>query len=141
MRLHTNTMTDLDLYTALRRAKNKGRVTQDVYFWAFERHRSRSRAGAYEIQLGTADQTSGPTRSRHYKNSGQYGARSERNGEPVWSATYEEWGWFIAELFAVEPDLIFGSYKGLASFNEQTGDKFLLEPTHVIHAEPELVNT
>lgn len=34
---------------------------------------------------------------RRYSNSGTDGAA------PVWSATWHEWGWFIAEIFKADP--------------------------------------
>lgn len=120
MKLHSDKLTDDDVREALGQAKAAGKVTQDVCMVQFMPGGSRSRARSWAIQLGTEDKTSGPTKSRHYKNSGQYG-RSQ-----VWAATYDEWGWFIAQLFAVDPDATFGPYLGLDSFNAQTASKYVL---------------
>lgn len=121
MILYTDTIARNDVWAALNRAKWNHKVTNDIDLVQFDGpNRSRNRKFSFKIQLGTYDKTSGPTKSRHYKNSGQYGAGD------VWAATYDEWGWFIAELFAVDPDAIFGPYKGLDSFNAQTANKYIL---------------
>lgn len=120
MKLHSNTLTDETVRQALRRAQAKGNVADDVYMVEFVPGGSRSRARRWEVQLGTNDKTSGPSKSRHYKNSGQYG------GGQIWAATYDEWGWFIAELFVADPEALFGTYLGVDSFNQQTNDKYVL---------------
>lgn len=120
MKLHTNIITQPAVYRALNSAILAGRISEDIYFVKLDPSPSRSRHYGYEIQLGTDDKTSGPTRSRHFKNRGNAGADS------VYAATYAEWGWFIAELFVIDPAAVFGSYRGVASFNEQTENKFVL---------------
>lgn len=125
MKLHSDILEYDAICDALQRAKNSGKITHDVQFVKMDRAGSRTRKFGCEIQLGTYDQESGPTKSRHYKNSGKHGATSEYGtGDPVWAATYDEWGWFITELFTVDPDLIFGSYKGVKSFHDQTKGKY-----------------
>jgi hypothetical protein len=121
MKLHSDKITIDNIYAALLAAKNAGGVAKDVTFVVGHKSLSRSRQHGYEIQLGTLDKTSGPTRTRHYKNSGTNGA------ENVYAATYAEWGWFIAELFAIDPDATFGPYKGIDDFNTKTGFLFVLE--------------
>lgn len=120
MKLHSNTLDTFDISRALQAGKNAGLIADDIYFTQFNPAGSRKRARGFEIQLGTHDKSSGPTNSRYYKNSGNSGADS------VWAATYDEWGWFIAYLFASDPEAIFGPYLGLDSFNQQTKNKFLL---------------
>lgn len=120
MKLHADKITLTNVYDALFAAKAAGKITEDVHFVVLHKSPSRSRRHGYEIQLGTDDKTTGPTRSRHYKNSGHSGAAS------VYAATYAEWGWLIAELFAINPDATFGPYKGIDSFNTQTGYLFIL---------------
>lgn len=117
MKLHSDKITERDIYVALR----DPRIASDVHPVTLETGRSQSRRYRYEIQLGTYDQTSGPTKSRHYKNSGTSGASN------VWAATYAEWGWFIARLFAIDPEATFGPYKGQDSFNAQTDNAFVLD--------------
>ena len=120
MRLHTTLRADeveASLWDAIRAHK----ITPDVEIVIFSSVNSRSRPYGYDIQLGTLDKTSGPTKSRYYKNSGINGAGQ------LWAATYDEWGWFIAELMHRDPGAVFGKYKGLDSFNTQTGYLFVRE--------------
>jgi hypothetical protein len=119
MKLHSNTIDYAAVIAAMNTAKDAGRISQDVFFVKLDHAGSRSRRNAFDIQLGTYDKTTGPTKSRKYKNSGTSGADS------IWSATYSEWGWFIAELFAIDPEATFGPYKGVADFNEQTSCMFV----------------
>lgn len=119
MKLHTKLLAH-EVRNALQTVKDVGQVADDVHFVQFDYEGSKSRDNGYLVQLGTYDQCSGPKNSRHYKNSGTHGASD------IWAATYEEWGWFIAEIFALDPDAIFGAYKSLDSFNEQTSDQFRL---------------
>jgi hypothetical protein len=128
MKLHT-TLSALDIRDALTRAQNAGKVARDVWFEQLDEQASRSRPNGFLIQLGTTDKSSGPGRSRHYKNSGQYGATSEWvNGSPVWAATYDEWGWFIAEVFRMDFGAKFGPYDGFSDFHARTGDRYLSGP-------------
>lgn len=118
MRLHTQ-LTGPDVGNALLRAKKAGRVTEDVQFTVFGTYKSRTHAYAYEIQLGTYDKHSLPEGTvdqhgkkmhvRRFKNSGNSGASSEYGYyENVWAATYDEWGWFIAEIFKADPTARWG---------------------------------
>jgi hypothetical protein len=127
MRLHTK-LSHRQVQWALEQAKLDKHVATDIEFVKLEYYGSQSRDHAFEVQLGTYDKTSGPTNSRHYKNSGSYGATSEYfHGENVWAATYDEWGWFIAEIFAMDPKAHWaggGGYESPADFHEKTEGKF-----------------
>lgn len=126
MKLHTKLYSQA-LRKAMADTKAAGQMTEDIEFVQFAPEGSRSHDYGYKIQLGTYDQRSGPTNSRHYKNSGSRGARSEyMNGENVWAATYDEWGWFIARIFAADPDARFGEYRGRDDFNRKTKNAYLL---------------
>lgn len=118
MKLHT-TLGYQQITQAMRDVKSRGLVTDDIFFVQFDYEGSRSRPNGWLIQLGTFDKTTGPTNSRHYKNSGQWGAETN-----IWAATYDEWGWFIAELFELDPDATFGHYKGINDFHKQTKTRF-----------------
>lgn len=134
MRLHTK-LGYAEVYNALRVAKAKGRVTQDVSFAIDDSYGSRIAPQAFEIQLGTCDKNSLPEgytdqnghrlRVRRYKNSGSSGADS------VYSATWHEWGWFMAEIFAADPEAVWGGkswgYHGVTDFHEKTGYLFMEE--------------
>ena len=120
MKLHTK-LDYSQITNAMREVKQRGQVTEDVFFVQFDYENSRSHANGWKIQLGTFDKTTGPTKSRHYKNTGQWGADSDSR---IWAATYNEWGWFIAEIFEMDPDATFGYYKGINDFHKKTGWKF-----------------
>jgi hypothetical protein len=127
MKLHTKL--DIgEVYNSLIVTKARDLMTDDIYFYQFIEQPSRTHPHGYLIQLGTYDQRSGPTNSRRYKNTGKRGSHAERNtGEPLWAATYEEWGWFIADLFERDPGARFGHYTSAAKFHEMTKNKFHLE--------------
>lgn len=149
MKLHTVLYTQ-DIRNALQRAKAAGRVTADVELVQLKPEGSRTHPYGYLVQLGTFDQDSLPAGTtdqhgrrmnvRRYKNSGDSGAASEYYGRDgaVWAATYHEWGWFIAELFAADPtastSASYGRYKSAEDFREQTNGAYELpvpaEPRH-----------
>jgi hypothetical protein len=123
MRLHTTTIAYTgEVRRALRSAQDAGLVADDIHFVVGpEPHGSRKRAHAYEIQLGTDNKYSGrdlnkngSIKNRRPKNTGQYGSSQ------VYAASYDEWGWFIAGIFAADPDAIFGPYDGLEDFVDKT---------------------
>lgn len=114
MKLHSDTLTTGDVYNAMSYAKNGGGVSDGVYFAVLDESGSRTRANAWEVRLahpGDADH-------RRYTNGGNTGNGGLR------AATYDEWGWFIAELFALDADAVFGTYKGVADFDAQTRYRF-----------------
>lgn len=124
MKLHTR-LTSTQVYQALNAVKADGNATDDIEFVRFESGNSRTHPHRFEIQLGTEDQHSGPTNSRHYKNTGQWGASSAWNGYPIWAATWNEWGWFIAEIFRMDPTASFGpQYRTEELFHKITVNQF-----------------
>lgn len=116
MRLHSDKLISSDIYSSLTQVKKLGLVSNHVYFYIDDERGSRKRTRAWEIQLGTDVKIKGDKRG--YKNSGKYGA------DTIYAATYDEWGWYIAALFEKDPDLIFGTYKGVDDYNRQTKHKF-----------------
>ncbi|HEY1700767.1 MAG TPA: hypothetical protein VGG75_13725 [Trebonia sp.] len=130
MRLHTK-LDGQQVRTALQQAKEAGHVTPDVTFTGWSEHRSNSHARAFEVQLGTYERDSLPAGHtdqrghkmliRKYKNSGQWGAGAE------YTATWREYGWFMAEVFTADPDAKFGPYDGRCDFNEKTKNEFCKE--------------
>lgn len=113
MKLHSDTLTGNDILLALKTAQAEGNVTADVSFVVFGQAGSRQRRHAWEIQLGTFDGKS-TGKSRHAKTN----VRSDAG--TCYSATYDEWGYFLREIFLADPDAIFGQYKELDNFDEQT---------------------
>lgn len=102
MRIHTNTLTHDNLETAARTARVTLRTASG--------HGSRSRDHAFNVRLEG---------SGGRNNTGLYGA-GDYSG-----ATWDEWGAFLAALYAVDPDAtIPGVYESAAHFHWATGDRF-----------------
>jgi hypothetical protein len=105
MRIHSDVLGSDDLQAALAEIPYGG-----VYLQCRPtRHGSRSRDHAYEAKLRGYG-------ARHTRrpNSGTYGADDE------YAATYDDWGYWLAELFSRDPNAICGPYKGAADFQRQT---------------------
>lgn len=113
MRLHSDVLKADHIIRALQNSKDAGKVDFNVQFVSLDPRGSRSRKHAYEVQLGWYGQKiSGD--GRRYKNSGVNGSGD------VYAATYDEWGWFIDELYKLDPLLVFGHYKTRAEFHSMT---------------------
>ena len=130
MKLHTKL--DIgEVYNSLIVTKARELMTEDIFFHQLIEQPSKSHPHGFIIQLATTDQQSGPKNSRYYKNTGKRGAHSEtglgRADESLWAATYDEWGWFIADLFERDPGASFGHYKTAAKFHEMTKNKYHLD--------------
>jgi hypothetical protein len=129
MKMHTK-LSSQDIYDSMTVSKARGLMTDDIRFIQFKEQPSKSHPNGFLVQLGTYDQKSGPKNSRYYKNTGKRGAHSERNeGEPVWAATYDEWGWFLADIFDRDPDARLGQYKNKDHFDEMTKGKYRFNNT------------
>jgi hypothetical protein len=114
MKLHSDTLNRNDICEALAEAKRKGRVDSDVHFDILEARGSRTRKAGFEIRLEwLGEKVKGD--GRRPTNSGNRGGGSQQ-----WAALWEEWGWFILELFRKDSGLVFGSYKSLDDFHSQT---------------------
>jgi hypothetical protein len=125
MKLHTKL--DIgEVYNSLIVTKARELMTEDIFFHKLIEEPSKTHSHGYIIQLATTDQRSGPKNSRYYKNTGTRGAHST-GGDRLWAATYDEWGWFIADLFERDPSASFGHYKTAAKFHEMTKNKYRLE--------------
>lgn len=123
MRIHTNSDSPRStIDQALRNAIRRGNVAPDVHFVVGPTvYGSRSHAHGVEVQLGTYDSSSGPTRSRHFKNTGTSGA------DHIWAATWDEWGWFLAEVFNYDPSAKAGPYVGREGFDAATSNAYTLK--------------
>jgi hypothetical protein len=114
MKLHSDILTEGTIKDALTRAKVAGHVDKSVVFSELAARGSRTRKNGFEIRLewlGEKQKGDG----RRYTNSGNGGASTKAYG-----AFWEEWGWFIDELYSVDPDLVFGPYKTREVFDEMT---------------------
>lgn len=121
MKLHSNILTASDVRDALERAKKRGHVDRLTVFDVLEVKGSRTRKNAFEVHLEwVGDKVKGD--GRRWTNSGNRGA--DTGGS--YAATYDEWGWFIAELFDKDENAVFGHYKGMDDFNNQTRSAYEL---------------
>lgn len=127
MKLHTDTLTYADVLHALNRAIESGNVARDVYFDNLESQGSRTHAYGFKFHLAAESRYSGPSASRRFCNTGKRGAGWEY--EQLFAATYDEWGWFLAEIFTADPNaLVTGAnrYDGLVGFNTATENGYVL---------------
>ena len=113
MKLHT-ALTETEIRDCLARAQEAGEVPADVAFDLFSPAGSRSHRGAWEVHLATArNDTRDDERKRPAAAySGGSGLR--------YAASYDEWGWFLAEFFRADPGAKVGPYKGQAGFHART---------------------
>lgn len=107
MRIHTSTLTYSNILDAAREAR--------VWIEQQTQHGSKSHPRAFEIHL-TGESRRKPNRR---------GA-----GDPdAYAATWDQWGVFLAALFAVDPDMVCGTvkhpiYASGEDFADRTGDRF-----------------
>src|SRR5213595_446180 len=121
--MHSDTLTVSDVREALETAKKDGNVDSFVHFMILEERGSRTRKNGFEIRLEwIGEKVKGD--GRHWTNSGNGGANSYGNGNGTYVATHDEWGWFIAELFSKDSDMVFGTSKAVAGFDEATRYKY-----------------
>lgn len=112
MRLHTDTLTIEDVCKAATVARAWFDMDDDPSYWGPTRpteHRSRKRARAFEVKLRGE--------SARYPNGG-------RNGSDDHTATWDQWGVFLAALFELDPRMTCWAYDGAASFHAKTADRF-----------------
>lgn len=101
MRLHSDTLTERDLYAALPDGVHAN-ITQKG---------SRKRARAFEVTLYVLDKDD---LHRRYGNSGGYGASTDV------AATWDEWGIWMARLYVLDQEALIGWYHDPAHFVAQT---------------------
>lgn len=113
--MHSDKLTASDIREALKSAKDLNEVDALVDFEVLEGRGSRTRKAGFEIRLAWyGEKVKGD--GRRWTNSGTSGA--DTGG--FYAATYDEWGWFIAELFKADPNMVFGHYKDLNTFDTMT---------------------
>lgn len=122
MRIHLNTKDHAAahraIYVALRTAQREGLVTPLADTDQEIPCGSRSHRVALDVKLVANGKLEGE--KRHRPNSGTRGA----DGQEVWALTYDEWGYFLAELFRVHPDAKAGPYRDEDNFHVQTRDAY-----------------
>jgi hypothetical protein len=118
MRLHTDTLAESDLRSAL---KSSGLAGEGVAIDLLVPYGSRKRARGYEVHLAAHPGTDRFGKNRRAANTGHSGADSETYRK---AATYDEWGVFISALYKLDATMVFGPYKDSDDFHTQTEGKF-----------------
>jgi hypothetical protein len=122
MRLHTDKLTYSDVIRAVVLSYEDNPNGGGYFADAVVEHGSRVRDHAFEIALEGLG--SRHTRARAW-GQGSYGKGSQEHAPRA--ATYDDWGYFIAQVFLKDPDAVFGPYKGRDDFDEKTRFKFAIE--------------
>ena len=116
MRIHTTFLGSDDLYVAARYASGKGDGMVSID--SASMHGSRSHDHAFNVLLegdGTVNK-----RRRNFGTS----KTADRLDRP-YACTYDQWGHFLAALFAIDPDIhIPGVYKNAADFHAVTKNAY-----------------
>ena len=122
MRIHTNVATAVQVANlALHAAKKAGRVAGHVYFDKLVDHRSTTHTYAAEVHLVADVKEPGSKRRRP-----EQWRRRIRRVRGV-AATWDEWGWFLAEVFRLDPRAKCAAwYPTEAAFHERTKHRFHL---------------
>jgi hypothetical protein len=110
VKIHSSKLTGRDLHEAL---STSGQAALGVSIDEYDVHNSRSHALRFDVHL-----IGDGTTSRFKCNSGEYGAGR------AYSAGYDAWGWWLADLFDRDPDAWAGPYKGRLDFDKQTHYRF-----------------
>jgi hypothetical protein len=115
MKIHTDHLTSTDLVDAL--------AVTDLDMWGvrveWTAAGSRSRHHAFNVSL-----VAEPGRDRNGKkrrNSGTAQFAGQKG------ATYDEWGYWLAELFERDPDMTATYYKSRDDFHAQTKNRYRVE--------------
>lgn len=119
-------MTDI-IFNARKAAILAGKISTDVHIAdGYEVRGSRTHVGAVSFSLEfMGEKVVGD--GRRYRNSGNYGASREL------SATWDEHGHIMAQIFEIDPTARFGSaaqpiYDGRDDFHKQTGNAYRVRP-------------
>lgn len=121
MRLHTR-LTRTEVVNCLIQAQDAGHVSQRIEFDKLEEHGSRTHTRRIDATLYSYVRDA---QHKHRTNSGWYGAGM--SGGPAYAATWDEWGYFLAEIFDADPEAKTDYYASGADFDRQTEFKFAKE--------------
>lgn len=121
MKIHTDHLVASDLHGAL---ASCGLKAEGVAIDLLVPRGSRSRHHGFEVHLAANPGTDRFGKRRRHANTGHNGADSANYAK---AATYAEWGVWIAALMNLDPEMIFGPYKGLNDFHQQTRNQFMTE--------------
>lgn len=122
MRIHTS-VDAAQIRESLRAAEALNGVPAHVYIDRLATCGSRSHDHAFDVHLGADEKMTGE--KRRPPNSGSYGA-SDDGRFARWAATYDEWGWFLAQVFEADPDAKAGPYGSRRDFHLKTKGAYLM---------------
>jgi hypothetical protein len=111
--IHSDRIGSADIYNATDAATRNGGGPCTVRPTRMSLRGSRKRARAFDVTL-----------------SGSHSHRQNGNRD-AYAATYDEWGWFLAHLFTVDPEAIAGPYGGADDFHRQTANVYTGDPASV----------
>lgn len=116
MRIHSDALTVQDFHDAVAIVMRAD--APRIYALPVVTHGSRSRKRAFEVAL-----RGDGGRHKRRPNSGSYGA-----AQGDFAATYDDWGYWLAELFRRDPNARVGSvYNGRDDFHARTAGAYLNE--------------
>ena len=118
MRIHSDVLSHDHLEDALRAS---GLSAEGVFIEDSIYHGSRKRSRAIEVKLGANAGRDRNGKARRPTNSGYYGSDSR---DPVKGATYEEWGYWIAELYVIDSKAVIGPYDDERDFHRATKNAY-----------------
>lgn len=101
MRIHSDTLTNADVYDAARTAR--------VSFDRWEGKGSRKRDHAFDVTLFGESRRRPNNRQQHTDD---------------YAATWDQWGVFLAVLFDRDPNMVTPYYADADEFHARTGDRF-----------------
>lgn len=133
MKIQTR-LTEAEVQECLGRSKDDGDMPADIVFDVFGTVGSRSHPHAFEVHLATAQND---TRADSVK---RKASSMAGGGGLKYAATYDEWGYFLAELFAADPEARAGRYKSRDHFHASTGYAYAMRdemPEDTSPSDPE----
>lgn len=124
MKLHTK-LEYVDVRNALGAAKLKDKVGYDVNFVILKKATSKSHPNGWMITLGSTEERPTGTDNNHKRRFRNKGTGPDKRGDfAPYAATWDEWGWFMAEVYNRDPNAKIGSYRSEDDFHGQTMHKY-----------------
>lgn len=124
MRIHSDIIAPMHVIHALQAEHAAGRIARSVQLKANMPSRSKARLNSIEVQLYSSERVPGDGRR-----AGSSGSYTIGQSGDDFAATYDEWGWLLSALFAVDPEMVVGRvnapiYDGREHFDEVTGGSY-----------------
>jgi hypothetical protein len=123
MKIHSDVLTSAAIHAAMREvgynriADGLESLTPGTMVDRCDAAGSRQREHGFIVSLSHDG-----TRSRHRRNPGTSQDRSVMYDE--FAAPYDDWGWWLARLYELDPDMIAGQYENAAHFHRVTRARY-----------------